>query len=196
MLYETRNPLTGLGRPSSFLLIPLVIVAAAAIGLPRASIRRQEGVVFRLRLAALVTLGLAPFFGWQTIAHRNPYLTIQGILAVLAGIWLLMTTAAYLQRVFAAAAAPKLAARADNTRKLIGYAYITPVAVLYVFLGRQLLISTAPAVRLLTYAWAHAHLLIRLAVTTVLSAPLLCLLYLLWQAHRVTLDRLTEERRN
>ena len=134
---------TPLGEPSSVFVIPLAGVAIATFALPaEACGGGWAATVWRLKLAAMSMVGLAPFVPWWWRAQGNAYFALAAALGVFAAIWYAIELTSTLAELARTCAARSLLRRAVVTRVLLLYLVLAPaVAVAGTFVGSLALVS-------------------------------------------------------
>ncbi|OGV63345.1 MAG: hypothetical protein A3K19_29075 [Lentisphaerae bacterium RIFOXYB12_FULL_65_16] len=89
---------TPFGDLSNAVLLPLIGVALAslAIPLPVGASPRAADTLGRIKVSAVLTLGLAPFVSWWLRADENLYLLLMAVVACYAVIWYLLELSSFL----------------------------------------------------------------------------------------------------
>jgi hypothetical protein len=169
-----------------FPFVALVALAAVALAVLRIPCRhglhpRWPAVVLRTKLAALATLGLAPFVAWSLRAPDRLYLLAGAACAVAAAVWLMLELLDLAGIVFLACRHHRMATCSRLTRGVVVYLLVVPIAaVATAYVGGDLF-SSDGIPRDLLRLWLRLPLTVR----TVLGVPLALFLAVLWHVRTV-----------
>lgn len=181
-LYSVR--LHVLGNPSPVAIVPVALMGLAALCMPGtlSDDRQWQAGVLRLKSAALMTLGLAPFFWWHLRSQPNLYLTLGGGLALLAAVWMIMELLGVLELLFARGGHVRQRRAAAWMRQLTAYLLFTPLLTTYGFLLGQMVKDPFVSIHSLGFVWHNLHGLWRTVVTVLAGLPLVSAFFLTWRS--------------
>lgn len=164
------NPMT------PWYLVPAVPLAAPALLLPsRSGDGTLDAALWRLRVAALLGLGLSPFVYWYRNAGENLYLLLGAFLGVLCFFWYLGEYTGLLERTAGRMAEPDLERRARLVRQAILYLGAVPLISLHVSFLIWPIIMPHYSFSDLVTLWFHTPVLF---VTVMTLPPVLLFLYI------------------
>ena len=174
---------TPLGDLANLHLIPVLGLAVATFCLhaPADAPEKWQHALWRLKLAIMIALGLAPFVSWWLRTSDNLHLALMGAAAISASIWYLLELAALLRVVFRHYADRHMEAEAKIARLLFIYLDLVPVLAVYVAFLAAVLLYPGTVLADLRRAWAIVPPILR----CVMLLPVLNIVRLLWGSHRV-----------
>ena len=190
ILCHPRLGVTPLGALGNLHVAPVfgVVVATFVLPVPRNASEAWRTTSDRLRLAALVAMGLLPFVSWWLRAGENLYLMICGSAGVFAAIWYLLELLNLLISVFRSCGCTRLVLEGRIARILALYVVLIPVLAVYVAFVAGTLIFPGVLLSDLYDTW----LLIPLSLRCLMTLPVLQICWLLWRGHRAILEQIPE----
>jgi len=183
LISHPRLGATPLGELGNAHVVPIAGVLAATFYLPLngESSPRWCALVWRLRTAALLTTGLAPFVSWWLRTDDNVYFLLLGAAAIYAGIWCLLELNALARELLqGAAAAERVRAQVAAGRIFLFYFVFIPTVGVHVSFLIACIVYRGSSLSDLRRTWHFLPPLLRyLMVLAVLH-----LTVLLWGLHR------------
>jgi len=176
---------TRLGELSNLHLIPLLGMTVATFALPDGlnSQGAWHSARWRLRLSALLALGLNPFVAWWVRTVDNAYLLTVAVAALFVALWYLLELAAALRVLFQACREQRMVTEARVARILILYFIVIPTTAVHVSFVTALIAFPGTTLSDLLRTWAFVPTFVRgLTLLAVLN-----LAWMLWRAPRVVL---------
>ena len=172
---------TVLGDLGNLHVLPLLLLTASSLWIPGDAVTPglSGQSVWRLKLAALVTLGLAPFVSWWIRIADSVYLLLACAAAVYAGIWYLVELAGLIREVLRERNETQLARQAGIARILVLYFTLIPTTSVYVAFTVALLLFQDAVLSDLQRTWGSVPPPVR----WLMVLPILNLIWLAWRVY-------------
>ena len=184
---------TPLGELGHLHIVPVLGLCCATLRLPdlHSSNGTDSSLLWRLRAASLIVLGLTPFVSWWLRTADSPYFLIAGTAGLFAANWYLFELASFVREVFVLCGGGRLLFEAKLARIMIIYCVFIPtLGVTLTFLGALVLVP-GTVLSDLQRTWEYLPHPIRF----LMLLAVLNLLLLTWRAHSTILKSFGTEPR-
>jgi len=145
--------LPGAGHNPLWSLSGIVAVPAWLACLGVLALRNCARPLFRAKLAAITTAGLAPFASWGLRYGGNLFLVVNGTLAAIAAIWFAFEVVEMILAEARRLDDPELTRACRNGLFLLTYFLVIPVAALHVSFALSILANTGTILEDLRESW-------------------------------------------